>query len=279
MLSGETASGDYPVEAVQMMSKIAVRTEQDLKYSEILHNKGGLTQRTTTEAISHATVQVAHELSAASIITDTQTGYSARMVSKYRPRAHVVAVTPHERTVRKMLLLWGVQPVLRAATKNSDEMVQNDIDSAVASGIVSEGDLIVITAGVHATGTGTGTTNMIRVHVVGNIILRGVGIGATAVTGKVCVAHSIKDVQNKFKEGEILVVSHVDDETAKYAAKASAVIAEEGGLTSHAAIVGISAGIPVIVGADGATERLTDGAVVTVDAARGLVYSGEINAR
>ena len=277
MLSGETASGDYPVEAVQMMAKIAIRTEQGLKYSEILHNKGMLTERTTTEAISHATVQVAYELGAASIITDTQTGYSARMVSKYRPLSNIVAVTPHERTVRKMLVMWGVQPVLRAAAKHSDEMVQNAISSAVASGIVSEGDLVVITAGVHE--TGTGTTNMIRVHVVGNILLRGVGIGSTAVTGKVCVAHSIKDVQNKFKEGEILVVSNIDDETAKYAAKASAIIAEEGGLTSHAAIVGISVGIPVIVGADGATERLTDGAVVTVDAARGLVYNGEINAR
>jgi pyruvate kinase len=277
MLSGETASGDYPVEAVQMMAKIAVRTEQGLKYSEILHNKGVLTQRTTTEAISHATVQVAYELGASAIITDTQTGYSARMVSKYRPLSNIVAVTPHERTVRKMLVMWGVQPVLRAAAKHSDEMVENAIGSAIASGIVSEGDLVVITAGVHA--TGTGTTNMIRVHVVGNILLRGVGIGTTAVTGKVCVAHSIKDVQNKFKAGEILVVSNIDDETAKYAAKASAIIAEEGGLTSHAAIVGISAGIPVIVGADGATERLADGTVVTVDAARGLVYSGEINAR
>jgi pyruvate kinase len=277
MLSGETASGDYPVEAVQMMAKIAVRTEQGLKYSEILHNKGVLTQRTTTEAISHATVQVAYELGASAIITDTQTGYSARMVSKYRPLSNIVAVTPHERTVRKMLVMWGVQPVLRAAAKHSDEMVENAIGSAIASGIVSEGDLVVITAGVHA--TGTGTTNMIRVHVVGNILLRGVGIGTTAVTGKVCVAHSIKDVQNKFKAGEILVVSNIDDETAKYAAKASAIIAEEGGLTSHAAIVGISAGIPVIVGADGATERLADGTVVTVDAARGLVYSGQINAR
>jgi pyruvate kinase len=276
-LSGETASGDYPVEAVQMMAKIAIRTEQGLKYSEMLHNKGVLTQRTTTEAISHATVQVAHELSAASIITDTQTGYSARMVSKYRPLAHIVAVTPHERTVRKMQVMWGVQPVLRATAKNSDEMVENAINSAVTSGIVSEGDLVVITAGVHA--TGTGTTNMIRVHVVGNVLLRGVGIGQIAVTGKVCVAHSMKDVESKFKPGEILVVSNVDEETARFAAKASAIIAEEGGLTSHAAIVGISAGIPVIVGVDGATERLTDGTIITVDAVRGLVYQGEINAK
>lgn len=279
MLSGETANGDYPVEAVEIMAKISIRTEQALKYGEMLQNKGIATQRTTTEAISHATVQVAHELNAASIITDTQTGYAARMVSKFRPAAHIVAVTPNERVVRKMLVMWGVQPVLRAASKNSDEMVENAIASAISSGIVKEGDLVVLTAGVHDHGTGTGTTNMIRVHVVGNILVRGTGIGQTAITGKVCIAHSIKDVQEKFKSGDVLVIACVDEQTAKYAATASAIIAEEGGLTSHAAIVGVSYSIPVIVGADGATGRLTDGDLVTVDATRGLVYSGTINAR
>ncbi len=277
MLSGETANGDYPVEAVEIMAKISIRTEKALKYGEMLHGKGPLTQHTTTEAISHATVQVAYELNAASIITDTQSGYAARMVSKYRPLAHVVAVTPNERVVRKMLVMWGVQPVLRAPSSNSDEMVENAISAAMASNIVKEGDLVVLTAGVHA--AGTGTTNMIRVHVVGDVLVRGVGIGQTSVTAKVCVARSIKDVEEKFKAGEVLVIACVDEQTAKYAAKASAIVAEEGGLTSHAAIVGISYGIPVIVGVDGATARLTDGALVTVDAARGLVYNGEINAR
>jgi len=279
MLSGETANGNYPVEAVEIMAKIAIRTEQALQYSEMLHGKGSTENRTTTEAISHATVQVAHELKAASIITDTQTGYAARMVSKYRPLAHIVAVTPNERVVRKMLVMWGVQPVLRAASNNSDEMVDNAITSAITSGIVKEGDLVVLTAGVHAHATGTGTTNMIRVHVIGNILLRGVGIGQTAVTGKVCIARSITDVEENFKPGDVLVIGCVDEQTAKYAATAAAIIAEEGGLTSHAAIVGISYSIPVIVGVDGATTRLTDGTIVTVDASRGLVYNGTINAR
>jgi len=277
MLSGETANGDYPVEAVEIMAKISIRTEEALKYGEMLYSRGEATQRTTTEAISHATVQVAHELNAASIITDTQSGYAARMVSKYRPKAQIVAVTPNQRVIHKMLLMWGVQPILRRAAKNSDEMVENAITSAIASGIVNEGDLVVLTAGVHA--TGTGTTNMIRVHVVGDVLARGVGIGQTAVTGKVCVARSIKDVEENFKPGQVLVIGCVDEQTARYAATASAIIAEEGGLTSHAAIVGISYGIPVIVGVDGATLVLTDGSVVTVDATRGLVYNGEINAR
>ena len=279
MLSGETANGDYPVEAVEIMAKISIRTEQALKYGEMLHGKGTMDQLTTTEAISHATVQVAHELNAASIITDTQTGYASRMVSKFRPKAHIVAVTPNERVVRKMLVMWGVQPVLRPASNSSDEMVKYAITSAISSGIVKEGDLIVLTAGVHEHAAGTGTTNMIRVHVVGKILVSGVGIGHNAITGKVCIVRSINDIEENFKPGDVLVIGCVDEQTARYAAKASAIIAEEGGLTSHAAIVGISYGIPVIVGADGATNQLTNGGIVTVDANRGLVYNGEINAR
>ncbi|CUH96899.1 Pyruvate kinase [Propionispora sp. 2/2-37] len=277
MLSGETASGKYPVEAVETMARIAMRTESALNYSSILMAKGIIPQRTTTDAISHATVQIAHELGASAIITSTQYGNTARMVSKYRPPANIVAVTPSEKTMRRIMLLWGVVPVLGITSENSDEMVQNSVQYALAAGAVKDGDLVVLTAGVPA-GL-TGTTNMIRVHVVGNILMRGVGIGQQAVTGRICVAHSIRDVQSKLQPGDILVVSSIDEETASHASKAAAIVAEEGGLTSHAAIVGVSFGMPVIVGVDGATERLSDGSIVTVDAARGLVFQGEINAR
>lgn len=277
MLSGETASGKYPVETLQTMAWIAIRTEESLQYNAILMSKGITLQNTTTDAISHATVQTAYELNAAAIITATEHGYTARMVSKYRPQANIIAVTPHERTVRRMMLFWGVQPVLGVATKNSDDMVQNAVDKSVEQGLVKEGDLVVITAGVPA--GMSGTTNMIRVHIVGNVLLRGIGIGQNAVSGNVCIAHSSKEVKSKFRPGDILVVTGIDEETAVYAAKAAAIIAEESGLTSNAAVVGISVGIPVIIGVDGAVERLQDGLLVTVDGARGLVYQGEINAR
>lgn len=277
MLSGETASGQYPVEAVQTMARIAMRTEGALRYKDMLMSRGIMTQKTTTDAISHATVQVAHELSAAAIITATEHGYTARMISKYRPQANIVAVTPHEKAMRRMMLLWGVQPVLGVSTSNTDEMVNNAVSRSLVQGAVKEGDLVVITAGVPV--GMSGTTNMIRVHIVGNILVRGTGIGQRVVTGKICVVNSMKEITNKFKAGDILVVSSVDEDSAPYAAKAAAIIAEEGGLTSHAAVVGISAGLPVIVGVDGATDRLLDGMLVTVDAARGIIYQGEINAR
>ncbi|QDR81016.1 pyruvate kinase [Sporomusa termitida] len=277
MLSGESASGQYPVEAVQTMVRIAVRTENSLRHSELLAGKGIQLQRTTTDAISHATAQIAHELGAAAIITSTQSGYTARMVSKYRPQSTIVAVTPNEKTVRRMLLLWGVYPVLGPSFNNTDEMVHSAVATSLQAGVVNDGDLLVVTAGVPA--GKSGTTNMIRVHIVGNILTRGTGIGQQAVTGKVVIATSVKELKAKFREGDILVVASIDEETAPYAAKAAAIVAEEGGLTSHAAIVGVSFGMPVLVGVEDATERLQDGAIVTVDAARGIVYQGEINAR
>ncbi|MBC8016158.1 MAG: pyruvate kinase [Sporomusaceae bacterium] len=272
MLSGETASGQYPVESVQTMARIAIRTEEALEVKIM-----SAAQCTTTDAISHATVQVAQELNAAAIITATEHGYTARMVSKYRPQATIIAVTPHEKTIRRMMMLWGIQPVLGVNTKNSDDMVHNAIAKTVEQGLVKEGNLVVITSGVSA--GMSGTTNMIRVHVIGKILLRGAGIGQRSVTGKICVIRSIEDLTSKMQPGDIVVIAGVDEETAVYVAKASAIIAEEGGLTSNAAIVGITSGIPVIVGVDGAVSSLTDGLVVTVDTARGIVYQGEINAR
>ena len=277
MLSGETASGKYPVEAVETMARIAARTEASLPYSDLLQSRGNLVQASTTDAISYATVQVANSLDASAIITATELGYTARMVSKYRPKANIVAVSPRPKTLRTMMMYWGVSPVLCAASQNSDELVSNSVVSALTSGIVKDGDLVVVTAGLPV-GI-AGTTNMIRVHVVGTILQRGVGVGRRAATGTVCLASSTEEVRTKFKAGDILVVPGVDEEIAPYAAKAAAIVAEEGGYTSHAAVIGISYGIPVLVGARGAVNTLTDGTTVTVDASRGVVYQGTINAR
>ena len=162
-------------------------------------------------------------------------------------------------------------------SSSTDEMMSNAIEGAMESGWVKTGDLVVITAGIPV-GI-TGTTNMIRVHTVGQILLRGTGIGQRKATGEVCIAASLEDVANKFKPGQILVVRSLMDEMAPYAVKAMAVIAEEGGLTSQAAIIGVSFGIPVVVGVEGAMEKLSDGMMVTADTERGLIYKGEIHVR
>jgi pyruvate kinase len=277
MLSGETASGLYPIEAVEMMAKIAVRTEKVLKYDSMLMQKGISVRLSTTDAVSHATVQLAQELKASAIITATESGSTARMISKYRPQAPIVAVTSSEKTTRFTQLLWGVDPVLGGRFLNSDEMVENSIRSAQKAKAIQDGDLVVITAGV-PTGI-SGTTNMIRVHLVAKVLLTGQGIGKQVVTGKVCVITSSEELQTKYQPGDIMVAVGIDEKSAAYASKAAAIIVEEGGLSSNAAIIGVTYNLPVIVNAPKATGLLEDGMIVTVDPIRGLVYEGEINAR
>lgn len=275
MLSGETASGRYPLEAVMTMAKIAQRTEEALDYVAIFRQKGIGKSTNTTDAISHATVQIAQELDANAIITVTESGYTARMTAKYRPQALVLAVSPRISRVRKMQLFWGVYPLLGPASKNTDELIDLSLGCAKDNGMIHEGDLVVITAGIMA--GKPGSTNLIKVITVGTRLISGVGIGKRSVAGKACVAQEMADFTDKLQQGDILVVSSLVDEAVRYAAKAGAIIAEEGGLTSSVAILGVSFGIPVIVGAEGALGAIEDGQEVTVDATAGIVYAGRVN--
>ncbi|MCL6634747.1 MAG: pyruvate kinase [Peptococcaceae bacterium] len=273
MLSGETAAGKYPVEAVETMARIARRAEAALHYEEMLGKKRSVSpQRTVTDAISYATCATAQDLGAAAIITSTESGHTAKMVSKYRPRAPIVAVTPHARVLRKLALVWGVQPLLVGVRNNTDEMMAAAIEVSLSAGLIKGGDLVVITAGVPV---GVhGTTNLIRVHTVGDILARGTGIGQRAVTGVVRVARTVREALEKVRPGDILVTPATDSDYVPAMEKAGAVITEVGGLTSHAAIVCLEFGIPVVVGVEAATAILPDGETVTVDGQRGLIYSG-----
>lgn len=273
MLSGETAAGKYPVDSVETMARIAQRAEAAIGYEEMLGKKRTVTpQRTVTDAISYATCATAQDLGAAAIITSTESGHTAKMVSKYRPRAPIIAVTPHARVLRKLSLTWGVHPLLASLKNNTDEMIATSIEVSLNAGLIKGGDLVVITAGVPV---GVhGTTNLIRVHTVGDILAKGIGIGHRAVTGTVRVANTVREALDKVKAGDILVTPATDIEYIPAMQKAGAVITEVSGLTSHAAIVCLEFGIPVIVGVEAATAILPDGETITVDGQRGLIYSG-----
>ena len=273
MLSGETAAGKYPVEAVETMARIAERSEAALQYEELLGKKRLIgPQRTVTDAISYATCATAQDLGAAAIITSTESGHTAKMVSKYRPRAPIVAVTPHARVMRKLALVWGVQPLLVKMTAGTDEMIASALEVSLAAGMIKGGDLVIITAGLPA---GVhGTTNLLRVHTVGDILARGTGIGHRAVTGKVRIALTVREALEKVQKGDILVTQATDSDYIPAMERAGSVITEVGGLTSHAAIVCLEFGIPVVVGVEAATAILPDGETVTVDGLRGLIYSG-----
>lgn len=273
MLSGETAAGKYPLEAVQTMARIAARTEEALDYEDLLRKRGINAHSTTTDAISRASVQTAFGLSAAAVVTSTESGHTARMVSKYRPGIPIIAVTPNARTMRRLQLTWGVYPLLGPRARNTDDMIETAVSGALQAGLLKEGDLAVITAGVPV-GI-PGTTNLIKVHVAGSVLIRGVGIGGQGATGRVCLARTLKEAASKFLDGDILVSDSTDADFVPYMKRAAAIVAEEGGLTSHAAIAGLNLGIPVIVGAEGALEILSDGMIATVDSIRGLIYKGE----
>lgn len=272
MLSGETAAGKYPVQAIKTMAKIAARTEQALKHDELLGKQYLFPQRTITDAISYATSNIALELDAAAILTPTASGFTARMVSKYRPKAKIIAATPHPKVAKKMCLVWGVYPVLVEKTEGTDEMIAIGVEKSLEHDLISLGDLVVITAGVPV-GV-AGTTNLLKVHVVGEVAAKGTGIGDKVVTGKIKIVHSGQEAIEKVVEGDILVTIGTDKEYIPAMEKASAIITEEGGLTSHAAVVGISINVPVIVGIDDVMKLIDDETIVTIDTSSGIVYKG-----
>jgi pyruvate kinase len=272
MLSGETAVGRFPLETVQTMARIAERAETALHYAQMLENFDPPAERSVTDAISYATCYAAQELGAKAIITATQSGFTAKAVSKYKPKARIIAVTPREPVARKLALTWGTFPVLCRPTNTTDEMFATAIEAALGSGYISNGDLVIITAGVPV-GV-SGTTNLLRVHTVGEIIMRGTGLGKKPGTGKVRIALNGEEAE-KLEEGEILVAPCTDSEYIPYLRRAAGLIVEEGGLTSHAAVVALHMGLPVIVGVEDAVANLTNGETVTLDTVRGLIYRGK----
>lgn len=272
MLSGETAAGKYPVESVETMARIAQRTEQELESRLLNMNVSNSLQKTTTDVISIAVANAVLELKAAAILTPTESGYTAKMIAKYRPNCPIIAITYQERVSRKLALTWGVYPLLAEPADSTDEVLEGSVDAAVQSGLIKHGDLVVITAGVPV--REPGTTNMLKVHIVGDIVAKGQGIGQKAISGKVVVIRNVEDAREKMKKNAIIVTTATDRDIMFAVEQAAAIVTEEGGLTSHAAIVGLSLGKPVIVGVSGATSLFHDGQEITVDPARGHIYVG-----
>lgn len=275
MLSGETASGKYPVEAATTMSRIAQATESQLDYQAILNKRKELHVLNVANAISVATCTAALELNASAIITATQSGYTARMVSKYRPSCPIIAVTPSVSVARKLSLNFGVFPILTNQVESTDELIDASVDISVKSGYVKSGDLVVIAAGIPV--SLSGTTNMLKVHVIGDILVQGRGAGNIPGFGNVKVVKNPREAVEVAEKGDILVVRDSDIEYISVLDRISGIITEKGGLTSHLAIQCITNEVPIITGAGGATEILKNGAYITMDVKRGIVYNGKVN--
>ena len=250
MLSGETAAGKYPLESVNTMTNIALKAEDSLNYRAILREKGVGKDKTITDAISHATCTSAQNLGAAAILTATSSGYTSMMVSKFRPKAPIIVSTSNPKVARKMSLVWGTSVIIIEEGKDTEEIFEKSIEKSLERGYIRCGDLVIITAGVPV-GI-AGTTNMMKVHIVSQTLLRGTSMGVSSAIGRVCIAVNADEAKKKFKDGDILVTTSTDKDMVPFMERAAGVITEEGGLTSHAAIVGITLNKPTIVGAENA---------------------------
>ena len=270
MLSGETAAGKYPVEALETMVRIAEKAEESINYIKRFNSRDNSDVAfDVTNAISHATCTTAHDLGAKAIITVTKSGVTARQLSKFRPLYPIVGCTTEKHVWRQLNLSWGVVPMLIDEVEDTDALFERAVDAAERTGLVKSGDLVVITAGVPL-GI-SGTTNMMKVHVVGHVLVTGDGVTEQSVSARLCVCKRLADIPKRFRDGDILVVPETNNTIVEYLRRCSGIITEDAGANSHAAIVGLAMDKPVITGAEHATDLLKSGAVVTLDAKNGRV--------
>lgn len=274
MLSGETAVGKYPVEAVETMFRIAKKTEEDINYKKRLSLAESPELANVTNAISHATCTTAHDLGAAAIVTLTITGTTARMISKYRPACPIIGCTSRLKTLRFMCLSWGVIPIYLERMEDSDELFDTAVEKAVETGIVHNGEMVVITAGLPL-GV-EGATNSLKVSIVGHILISAKGVTSKSASAPVCVCSGIKDALKYFNDGDILVMSETNNDLLPILKRASGIVIEAASASSHGAVVGLTLDKPVIYAAHNATQILKNGSVVTLDPQNGLIYSGYV---
>ena len=274
MLSGETAAGAYPVEALKTMSAIAERTENEPHYRDERFKDAAHGQISVSDATAHAACLTARDVNAAAIVTVSESGNTARLLSKYRPTQPIIACVMNEQVQRQLSLSWGITTLLMGPAKSTDELIEMSTALAQKNGYLHNGELAVVTAGVPV-GV-SGTTNMIKIHMVGNCLSTGVGVGRenadlTSASGKACVCRTLDEVRAKFKPGMVLVVPSTTNEMLEYVRDAAALVVEEAGLNSHAAIAGKALLKPTIVGALGACSHIRDGLDIAVDCAHGSV--------
>lgn len=275
MLSGETAAGDYPVESVEMMDQIAKRAEESVDYRSVVSTRRREKHGNMTEAIGQSAAYTALNLKVKAVLAPTRSGQTAKMIAKYRPGCPIIALTASEKNSKKLSLVWGVYPIIGQDVRSIDEVIQDSVEQSMCHNYVENGDVVIITAGVPV--GEVGTTNLMKIHVVGDLLVRGQGIGKSVAVGHTVVANTAEEALSYDTEGKILVTTGSEREMVPAIEKCAGLITEEGGLTSHAAVVGLSLGIPVIVGVENATKIIKHGNKITMDAESGVIYHGHTN--
>lgn len=275
MLSGETASGKYPVETVETMANIAIETEKGINYEELMLRKLSNQTATVQSAISAAVTTTANKLKAKTIITGTQSGSTARNIAKFRPKASIIAITPFESVARRLSLNWGVYPIVSKVFESTDELIEETSKIAKKKGFVKDGDIAVISAGIPS--SYVGSTNMLKVQIIGDVMLQGQSAEQTTqvVSGTVIVAKNLMDAQNRLQKGNILVTDTITKDYLSLFEKTAGIIVESDNVDSEISIEAFKRDIPLIYSAKKAVSKLLDGSTVTLDGKRAIVLSGD----
>lgn len=270
MLSGESAAGKYPVEAVATMARIAERTESSINYAKRFHKSSEqLSRGDITNAISHSTCATAYELNASAIITVTLSGRTARNISKYRPSTPIIGCTTNEVAYRQMGLAWGVVPVRIGMMDDINELMDAAIEAAEKAGYLHDGEVAVLTTGVPL--KVPGTTNLIKVHIAGDILARGIGMGDQRIKAPLCIANDAKEAAEQYAKGDILVVSDTTEDMTEILKTVSGVICEAETLQAHAVRMSYTYGVPLIYGVKDARKTLANVGSVCFDTQRGVI--------
>lgn len=279
MLSGETASGEWPVEAVETMADIALATEGQINYNNLLSNLLKNQTNTVQSAISASVCATANKLEAKAIITGTQSGSTARNIAKFRPKATIVALTPVESVARKLACTFGVYPVISEPFASTDELIEQTTQVAREQGFVEDGDLVVISAGIPV--NYRGSTNMMKIHIIGDVLLEGKGLEQVhkQVSGIATIVRSPLEAENRVDAGSILVVHELTEAYLAPLHEAAGVVVEAGEISPEVSVAILKLEIPIVYGAKDATTRIKDGSMITVDGKGGIVTSGKATIR
>lgn len=274
MLSGETAAGAYPLEAVATMARIALKAESAVDYAAKLANTTEPARVNITNAISMAACATAAELKTAAITTVTKSGFTARMISRYRPACPLIASTSDETVWRQMNLIWGCKPMLYTGELPRGGVFDTALEIAVKSGLLKNGDTVVSALGMPL--GFSGATNTLRVDIVGDVLCKGKGVGTKRATGTARVITARDGVERTFYQGDILVTTATDSSFMPYIRKAAAIVVGplDQNVNSHAEVAGMALDIPVIVCNAKVVDFIPAHSLITVDAEKGFVYKG-----
>ena len=284
MLSGETASGNYPVQSVATMRRIVDRAERELdlwgNHKNARENQldidpvNGKTGIPVPDAVSGAAVLVAKQVKAPAILCLSRSGLTAKMISKHRPECPIIGLSPSQQTWRELALWWGITPVILNEMSDINVAASEAVNICVREKLLPEGELVVITAGVPV--GRPGSTNVVEVLTTGQILLSGTPLSNKNAVGKVCIARTPKEAIDKVTPGCVLVVRQLNEEYRPVLDKVGALLFESGLLFSEGNALAMEYGLPCIIGVADAFSSLMDDDTVSIDGTRGLVYRGAV---